>query len=98
MQTEQNNGVRTLEAGQLWQVEQGYVYIVELGKRLIQYKMLRTPGQVAALTRLIGIEALLRYLAQSEAELVSSAAALKQFILPVQSGTHIHPAASPMLG
>lgn len=93
MQTELKNSVRTLEAGQLWKVEQGYVYIVELGKRLIQYKMLRTPGQMAALTRLIGIEALLRYLAQSEAELVSSAGAIAQFMLPVQAGTQIQTAA-----
>ncbi|MGH7971223.1 MAG: hypothetical protein ACREIC_21090 [Limisphaerales bacterium] len=98
MQTEQNNGMRMLEAGQLWKVEQGYVYIVELGKRLIHYKMLRNPGQVAALTRLIGIEALLRYLAQSEAELVSGAGVLAQFMLQVQPGTQIQSAASPMLG
>jgi len=93
MQTELKNGVRTLEAGQLWKVEQGYVYIVELGRRLIHYKMLRTPGQMASLTRLIGIEALLRYLAQSEAELVSGTGAVAHFMLPVQAGTQIQPAA-----
>ena len=61
--------MRELEAGQLWKIEHGYVYIVELGKRLIGYKMLREPNQ-RAVTRMIGIEALLNYLSQSEAELV----------------------------
>ena len=70
MEVEQQDRLRHLEAGQLWKLEHGYLYIVELGKRLIHYRMLRHPGQRAALTRMIGIEALLNYLRQSEAELV----------------------------
>ena len=70
MQTEQTNCVHTLEPGQLWKMEHGYVYIVEQVKQHIHYKMLRQPDQPAALIRMIGIEALLRYLRQSEAELV----------------------------
>lgn len=62
--------MRGLQAGQLWKIEHGYIYIVELGKRLIQYKMLRYPNQRAVLTRLIGVEAFLNYLSQSEAQLV----------------------------
>jgi len=71
MEVEQQETLHRLEAGQLWKLEHGYVYIVELGKRLIHYRMLRQPGQRAAVTRMIGIEALLNYLRQSEAELVS---------------------------
>lgn len=70
MEVQQETHLRRLEAGQLWKLEHGYLYIVELGKRLIHYKMLRQPDQRAALTRIIGIEALLNYLRQSEAELV----------------------------
>jgi hypothetical protein len=70
MQTEVRNCSRPLEPGQLWRLEHGYVYIVELGKRLIHYKMLRNPNQRAVVTQLIGIEALLRFLNQSEAILV----------------------------
>ena len=70
MQKDKNGTVAELEAGQLWRVEHGYVYIVELGKRLIHYKMLRQPNQIAV-TRMIGIEALLNYLNQSEAELLT---------------------------
>ena len=60
-----------LEAGQLWKLEHGYIYIVELGKRLILYKMLRQPEQRAALTQMIRIEALLNFFVQNEAELVA---------------------------
>lgn len=59
-----------LESGQLWKIEHGYLYIVEVGKRLVQYKTLRAPTQRAAVTRLIGIGALLRYLMQTEGVLV----------------------------
>ena len=70
MEVEQQNRLHRLEAGQLWKLEHGYLYIVELGKRLIHYRMLRHPEQRAALTRMIGIEALLNYLRQSEADLL----------------------------
>ena len=55
----------------MWKVEHGYIYIVELGKRLIHYKMLREPKQKAVLTRMIGFDALVKFLTQSEAELLS---------------------------
>jgi hypothetical protein len=71
MQIEEQKRLHRLEAGQLWKIEHGYVYIVELGKQLIHYKLMRQPSQRAVLTRMIGIEALLNYLRQSEAELVS---------------------------
>lgn len=71
MRIEQAGSAQRLEAGQLWKLEHGYVYIVELGKRLILYKMLRQPEQRAALTQMIRIEALLNFFLQNEAELVS---------------------------
>ena len=70
MQIEQTTAQRGLEPGQLWKIDHGYVFIVDLGKRLIHYKILRHPNQRAAMTRLIGIEALMNYLRQSEAVLV----------------------------
>jgi len=59
-----------LEKGQLWKLENGYLYIVELGKRLIHYKLLRQPNQKAVLTRIIGVQELLTYLKHAEATLV----------------------------
>jgi hypothetical protein len=60
-----------LTKGQLWKIEHGYVLIVEIGNRLVHYKMLRHPGQKAVMTRLIGIDALAVYLRHNEAELVN---------------------------
>lgn len=71
MQIEEQKCPQGLEKGQLWKVEHGYVYIVELGKRLIHYKMLRHPGQNAVMTRLVGIDVLAVFLRHTQAELVS---------------------------
>jgi hypothetical protein len=73
MRTQEKESVQKLEAGQLWRIEHGYLYIVELGKRLIHYKMLKQPHQKAVVTRMIGIQALVTYLKHNEAELVSCA-------------------------
>ncbi len=70
MSTEAIEQGSTLAKGQLWKVEHGYVHIVELGRRLIHYRILRQPEQRVAITKMIGTEALLNYLRQSEAELV----------------------------
>jgi hypothetical protein len=70
MQLQETDCVHPLEPGQLWKLEHGYVYIVELGKWLIHYRMLRRPDQKAAITRMIGVGSLLNYLRQSEAELL----------------------------
>jgi hypothetical protein len=73
MQIEAQQRPQGLEKGQLWKIEHGYVLIVELGKRLIHYKMLKHPGQKAVITRLIGIDALAVFLKHTGAELVTSA-------------------------
>lgn len=70
MQIEEKDRLQDLEVGQLWKLEHGYLYIAELGRRLVHYKILKHPDQSAALTRLIGIDALLTYLKHNEAELV----------------------------
>ena len=71
MHIEEQKRPQGLEKGQLWKIEHGYVYIAELGKRLIHYKMLRQLNQKAVPTSLIGIDALIIFLRQSEAELVT---------------------------
>lgn len=71
MEIEQRDSTHKLEAGQVWRLDQGYLYIVEMGKRHVHYKMLIHPHQRAALTRMIRLEHLLKYLQQSDAELDS---------------------------
>ena len=73
MQIEERMRPQGLEKGQLWKIEHGYVYIAELGKRLIHYKMLRQLNQRAVPTSLIGVDALVIFLMHSEAELVTEA-------------------------
>ena len=59
-----------LAKGQLWKINDAYIQIVELGKRLIQYKMLRQQGQRAVRTQMTGIEELETYLKANAAQLV----------------------------
>ena len=74
MQTEPIDRGQGLQPGQLWKIENGYVHIVDVGKRLVHYKTLRQPNQRAAVIRMIGIEALLNYLSHCEGQLVELAA------------------------
>ena len=64
-----------MEKGQMWKLEHGYLYIVELGKLLIQYKVLKQPNQKGATTRMIGMKELNTYLQHTEAELMTEVAA-----------------------
>ncbi len=74
MQTADSNRLHELEPGQLWKVEHRYLYIVDLGKRLVWYKMLRHPNARTAITQMMAIESLLNYLRQTEAQSISEAA------------------------
>ena len=76
MQTEAINCSEQLQPGQLWKIEHGYVRIVEVGKRLVHYKALRQPDQLAAVTRLINVPALIRYLAQCGGQLIDQVATI----------------------
>ncbi len=70
MATYDEKGQETLQQGQLWRIEHGFVYIVEPGNRFIRYKILRQPATRRPPTQIIGIEALLNFLRQTEAQLV----------------------------
>ena len=58
-----------LEHGQLWKTEKGYIRIWHIGKRLIEYKMMREPGMRAVRTQTTGIETLNKYLKAQKAVL-----------------------------
>lgn len=62
-----------LAKGQLWKLEDAYIQIMELGKRLIQYRMLKHLGQMGVRTRMTGIPTLEEYLRSNEARLVKVA-------------------------
>lgn len=64
-----------LAKGQLWQARHLYVYIVDLGKRLIHFKLMDHPKDTWARTQISAVETLWRYLHSRHAKLVKRAAA-----------------------
>ncbi len=54
--------LQPLTKGQLWKTDTGYIQIWHIGKRLIDYKMKKEPGQRAVRTQGTGIDTLAEYL------------------------------------
>jgi hypothetical protein len=77
MKTNRKSAAPALAKGQLWQTDKTYVQIVEMGKRLIHYKMPRELGQRAVRTHTVGIETLVSYLKTHRARLVAAPAPSK---------------------
>ena len=69
MKTNRKKALPALANGQLWKTENAYIQIVELGKRLIDYRMMRELGQ-ARRTQTSSIETMEQYLKTNEARLV----------------------------
>ena len=65
-----------LEHGQLWKTEKGYIRIWDIGKRLIEYKMMREPGMKAVKTQTTAIETLTEYLKVHKAVLIGASSAV----------------------
>ena len=61
-----------LAEGQVWKIDNAYLHIVESGKRVVYYKMMRQAGGKMLATQMIAIEALAVYLMATEAILMSS--------------------------
>lgn len=70
MEVEQEQQRHPLKNGQTWKLEHGYLHILELGKRLVHYRIQREVNQPGT-TRLIGVVELLMFLNHNEAELVN---------------------------
>ena len=64
-----------LAKGQLWKTDTGYIQIWHIGKRLIDYKMMKQPRQKAVRTQATGIDKLAEYLKNQKAVLVSASPA-----------------------
>ena len=69
MKTNMKKSLPALANGQLWKTDNAYIQIVELGKRLIDYRMMRQLGQ-ARRTQTSTIETMEKYLKTNEAQLV----------------------------
>lgn len=63
-----------LAKGQVWRTAEAYLQIMDRGKRLISYKMMKERGQRAVRTQMSGIAEVESFLKANEAELVETAA------------------------
>ena len=63
-----------LAKGQLWKLNHAYIQIVELGKRLIHYKMLSHLREPGVRTQMSGIDTMWGYLKTRHARLVKAGA------------------------
>jgi hypothetical protein len=73
MKSPKKTGIKRLEKGQFWKVDDSYIHIVELGKRLAHYKQLRSTSQKGGTVKMLGIEAIENYLRANRAKLVNAA-------------------------
>jgi hypothetical protein len=62
-----------LAKGQVWRTGDAYLQIMDRGKRLISYKMMKERGEKAVKTHMSGIAEVEAYLKANEAELVETA-------------------------
>ena len=69
MKANRKKALPALANGQLWKTDTAYIQIVELGKRLIDYRMMRELGQ-SRRTQTSSIETMENYLKTNEARLV----------------------------
>ena len=74
MKTNRKKSSPALAKGQLWKTEHGHIRIVELGKLLVHYKMLRDLRQMRK-TQMSRIDSMEVYLKTNGAQLVENSAA-----------------------
>ena len=70
-----NKSLLPLATGQLWTTDTGYIQIWHIGKRLIDYKMMREPGRKAVRTQATLIDTLQEYLKTQKAVLINASPA-----------------------
>ena len=74
MKTNGKKSAPALAKGQLWKTKKGHIQIVELGKMLVHYKMLRDLRQMRR-TQMSRIDSMEGYLKTNRAQLVETSAA-----------------------
>jgi len=68
--TYKNAAGPALAKGQLWKLNHAYIQIVELGKRLIHYRMMTNLREHGVRTQMSGIDTMWGYLKTRHARLV----------------------------
>jgi hypothetical protein len=70
--TQRTSVPQPLAPGQLWKMKHAYVQIVELGKSLVSYRMMKSRGETWVRAKKSEIETLWGYLQSRQAELVNA--------------------------
>ena len=65
-----NRRLPRLAKGQLWKLKHVYIHIVQLGKRLLEYRMLDDLNESGARTKTSSIDTMWEYLKSRGAQLV----------------------------
>jgi hypothetical protein len=73
MKTNGKKAPPALAKGQLWKTKDSHIRIVELGKMLVHYKMLKDPRQMRS-TQMSRVDNMLAYLKANRAQLVENTA------------------------
>jgi hypothetical protein len=74
MKNDRKESEAELAKGQVWKTGDAYLQIMDRGKRLISYKMMKQRGERAVRTHMSGIAEVEAYLNANEAELIETAA------------------------
>jgi hypothetical protein len=74
MKNKRKKSAAELAKGQVWRIGDAYLQIMDRGKRLISYKMMKERGKRAVTTQMSAIAAVEQYLKANKAELVETAA------------------------
>ena len=70
-----NKRLAPLEKGQLWKTDKAYIEVWDIGKRLIDYKMMKELGKKAVRTQATSIDTLEEYLKTQKAVLAKASPA-----------------------
>ena len=74
MKNKRRKSEAELAKGKVWRTGDAYLQIVDRGKRLISYKMMKEQGQRAVRTQMSGIAEVEPFLKANDAELIETAA------------------------
>lgn len=72
MKVKKQTALKPLEKGQLWQMKDTHLEIVDLGKRLTHYRLLPALKQKGVPVRLGGIAEVQKYLKANKAKLIKN--------------------------
>lgn len=69
MGEEGRSSLEELKAGQLWKTQERFLQVMDVGKTLVHYRILRSPNQKVSATRVANQGEMIEYLKRNKASL-----------------------------